>query len=175
MLKIHRITDINDVYFEKMWSLYADAFPPSELRLRDDHKIALEDDSFYCMCYHEGDDVKALMFYWEFPHFCYVEYYAVDKNTRGQGLGTKILEDFAKTTKKILVLDIEEIVDEHTEKRWQFYKRLGFMKNKGIYMHPSYQKEYPPFPVHILSYNHVLTDEEYSLFIDKEKKIQLPE
>ncbi len=173
MLEIHRIKSDKDIYFAKAWKLYLDAFPEIERRSLQDHLDALDDESFCCTCYIENNEVQAILFYWDLPTFAFIEFFAIDENQRGKGLGSKILQDFSSKIEKRFVLEIEEIIDDNTERRWQFYKKLGFCKNAGIYHHPPYQAGFSSFPLIILSYLTPLSEEEYNLFINVEKKKQL--
>ncbi len=170
---IHRIQSIDDIYFGKMWELYLNSFPLDEQRSHEDHIQAMLDDRFYCVVYLEDETLIAFMHYWDLPTCRFIEYFAVNPNTRGKGVGTQIIKEFATSHAKKLVLDIEEIVDEHTEKRWQFYKKMGFEMHEKICMHPPYQKDSAPFALHVLSFPKVLNDEEYNLFVYEERMIPL--
>ncbi len=171
MLELARIKGTTSPFFDDAWALFLEAFPLSEQRSYEEHIRAMQNEKFHCMAYIENEKVQAIMFYWNLENFIFIEYFAIDSKNRGKGLGTKILEDFALSAQKILLLEIEEIIDEKTLKRWNFYEKLGFEKYEKIYMHPPYRKDFPSFALHILTYKHELTESEYNLFTDIERKI----
>ncbi len=173
-LKKHKITSIDDVFFAQMWEIYTQSFPLVEQREYSDYVNALED--FACNLYVYYDDknkVQALLQAWDFPTSSFIEFYAIANEARGQGLGTQILEEYKTTTKKNIILEIEDICDEATKRRWQFYKRLNFQKYNAVYVHPPYQKDFATFNLNVLSYPSILTEQEYNTFVYEEKKISL--
>ena len=71
--------------------------------------------------------------YVELEHFIFIDYLLVSKNTRGEGIGHKLLEKL-KRKEKPIILEVEPInyEDSDTEKRLHFYKREGFIHAKSI-------------------------------------------
>ncbi len=177
ILTQHRITDKEDIYFAKAWEIYAEAFPLCEQRSYDDHVRALEDNSFYSNIYlDENNEALAILFYWELEQSYFAEFFAIAKNKRSLGLGTKILKEYFLSLPKVPVLEIENIVEESTFtldeqkiKRWKFYERLGFCFNDGVYHHPPYQEAFDSFELNILSYQRKLNAQEYAFFIEVDK------
>lgn len=80
---------------------------------------------------HETDDF--VVTYAEFKDFIFIDYLLVNPNTRGKGIGSKVLQAFKKTGKAI-ILEVEppDTDEKDTVKRVQFYERNGFRKAEHI-------------------------------------------
>ena len=83
--------------------------------------------------YHIDESTKHILLYVELEHFIFIDYLLVSKNTRGEGIGHKLLEKL-KRKEKPIILEVEPInyEDSDTEKRLHFYKREGFIHAKSI-------------------------------------------
>lgn len=82
---------------------------------------------------------KAYMIVQEEKDFLFIPWYAVRKEYRGEGIGTKALQELKKEKKKDIILEVEN--EKNTEnqkeleiiqKRIRFYERLGFEKISNI-------------------------------------------
>ncbi len=173
-LSKHRIVGIDDPYFQAMWKIYTEAFPLVEKRSFDDYAKALGDSACHLFVYLDANnEVQAILNAWDFPSSYFIEFYAIAHTARGKGLGTIILQDCMQKRQKKIVLEIEVVNDDATEKRWRFYKRLGFIKHSSIYVHPPYQQDFSTFNLNVLSFPEALDEVDYSKFIFEEKKIAL--
>ncbi len=167
----HRIKTKDDIYLDKAWQIYTDSFPLVEQRRYEDHIAALADESFYSTIYlNENKEPLAILFYWVLEQCSFAEFFAIAKEKRSLGLGTKILKEYFLSLPKLPILEIEKIVDEYTQRRWHFYEKLGFCFNEGVYTHPPYQVGFDSFELNILSYKRILSAQEYAFFIDIDKQ-----
>lgn len=80
---------------------------------------------------HETED--HVVTYAEFKDFLFIDYLLVNPNTRGKGIGGKLLETFKQKGKPI-ILEVEpaDSDESDTVKRVKFYERHGFKKAEHI-------------------------------------------
>lgn len=137
-------------------SLYETAFPPEERRdvsawfelQKNNPEFRVEvmrrcDD-------HEKEVPVALLCYWQFPHFCYVEHLAVEERLRRQYVGTEVLQRVLRLGCPV-VLEVEPEADEATRNRLLFYRSVGFENPYKDYLQPPYSSEKPAVPLWLLS------------------------
>ena len=105
-------------------------FPIEEMKSREHMETLLKERSDI---YHIDESTKHILLYVELEHFIFIDYLLVSKNTRGEGIGHKLLEKL-KRKEKPIILEVEPInyEDSDTEKRLHFYKREGFIHAKSI-------------------------------------------
>ncbi|WP_409298916.1 GNAT family N-acetyltransferase [Peribacillus sp. SCS-26] len=99
-------------------------FPIEEMKSRE-HIEALLDDKGDI--YHKDEGKDHVLMYVELDKFVFIDYLFVSKNSRGQGLGHKLLDKLKEKGKPIL-LEVEPVnyEDSDTAGRLRFYKREGF-------------------------------------------------
>lgn len=83
-------------------------------------------------------DECAMLCYWDFDTFIYVEYLAVDPSLRGKGIGRRIMEQLILDCNQPVILEVEPPTDPLTTRRIGFYHRLGFQLLPNPYLQPSY-------------------------------------
>lgn len=115
--------------------LFMEAFPENERRPMEWFRQLLTDEpAMHLVTYDE----KAMLCYWHFSTFIYVEYLAVDALLRGQGTGRRIMEKLIEEADVPVILEVEPPVDDLTWRRIGFYTRLGFCLLPDGYVQPSY-------------------------------------
>lgn len=105
-------------------------FPIEEMKSREHIETLLTEKSDI---YTKDEGPHHVLMYAELDHFVFIDYLYVSKDSRGQGLGHKLLEKLKEKGKPI-ILEVEPInyEDTDTEKRLRFYKREGFEHAKSI-------------------------------------------
>lgn len=83
--------------------------------------------------YHKDEGPYHVLMYAEFPAFSFVDYLFVAKESRGMGIGKKMLQ-MLKDKNKPVILEVEPVnyEDTDTEKRLRFYAREGFEHASSI-------------------------------------------
>src|SRR5699024_11769784 len=83
--------------------------------------------------YYKDESPDHLRMYAEFDSFIFIDYVWVSPETRGQGIGHKLIEKLKQKNKPI-ILEVEPIDydDSDTEKRLRFYEREGFTHAQSI-------------------------------------------
>ncbi|WP_210364559.1 GNAT family N-acetyltransferase [Bacillus sp. REN3] len=99
-------------------------FPIEEMKSREHMETLLKERP---EIYHKDEGPGHVLMYVELEDFVFIDYLFVAKETRGQGLGHKLIEKL-KAKGKPIILEVEPVnyEDSDTEKRLRFYKREGF-------------------------------------------------
>ena len=100
-------------------------FPIVEMKSKEHMEALLKERSDI---YYKDEGPYHVLMYVELDYFIFIDYLLVLKESRGQGLGHKLLEKLKEKNKPI-ILEVEPVnyEDSDTEKRLQFYKREGFL------------------------------------------------
>ena len=116
----------------RIYSLYQAAFPAAEKKpfsmIRTMHKKG-KSDVWYCV---ENGKFAGLVITINGPEQILLDYLAVAKNRRGQGMGSKMLQKMREQyVGKVVFLEIE-IVDEAAENFEERKRRKQFYLNNGM-------------------------------------------
>ncbi|MFE4524798.1 GNAT family N-acetyltransferase [Cytobacillus firmus] len=105
-------------------------FPIEEMKSREHMETLLKERSDI---YHKDEGPHHVLMYVELDNFVFIDYLFVSKESRGQGLGHKLLQTL-KAKGKPIILEVEPVdyEDTDTEKRLKFYKREGFEHAQSI-------------------------------------------
>lgn len=151
---VYRIESVDDPLFEKMWSIYDYSFPYFEKRTLSHQVTAFSNPDYHLDCYIDNDKFIGFIGYWDFSDYIYIEHYALDKEVRGSGYGTKILKEFIENAGKIIILEIDPVVDEVSTRRLRFYKHLNFVENPHSHKCHVYRHDCGEENLDILTYPH---------------------
>lgn len=158
------IRDFDHPLYKAFQTLYACSFPIFEQRTTAQQKAA-----FACANYHltacENDaTLVGFISYWEFDTYLYVEHFAISTLIRGKGYGCEVLRDFIRSTRKIVLLEIDPVTDSVSAARLRFYRKCGFHENPYPHRHPAYRAGYAPHPLIVLTAQRPISAEEYQTF-----------
>ncbi|MBS4188885.1 GNAT family N-acetyltransferase [Bacillus sp. FJAT-49705] len=105
-------------------------FPIEEMKSKEHMETLLKERPGI---YQKDEGPYHVLMYAEFDYFIFIDYLFVSKESRGQGLGHKLIDKLKKKEKPI-ILEVEPInyEDTDTEKRLHFYKREGFEHAQSI-------------------------------------------
>lgn len=108
-------------------------FPTQEMKTRAHMELLLKERGDI---YHKDEGPYHVLMFAETPDFVFVDYIWVSAESRGQGLGHKLIVEL-KRKKKPIILEVEPIdyEDSDTEKRLRFYKRENFTHASTIGYH----------------------------------------
>ncbi len=144
-LQCHRITSCDDTSFLKLIEVFEASFPENERRPLYWFKELVETEPhFHCMAYSydsssdNHSSLNALLCYWHFDSFIYIEYLATNPSQRNGGMGTRLMQEFLASVEVPVVLEVEPPESELTRRRVGFYERLGFRLLPDDYVQPSY-------------------------------------
>ncbi len=164
-MNVIRLRTTDDQLFPVFERLYRISFPEYEQRTFTHHAKALTVENCFINCYQQQDgQFIGFVVYWEFAEYIYIEHYAISDNVRGQGYGTLLLRELVEQTDKIVVLEIDPVIDEISRKRLRFYLALGFVENRFNHVHPPYQPKFNGHNLRVLSSGRELTEAEHQRF-----------
>lgn len=166
MFSVSTITSNTDPDYASFRSLYQGSFPIFEQRTESEQLAAFSDSHYRLIVYREKETLAAFIGVWDFDSYIYIEHFAVNPLLRGQGLGTQLLKEFIENSQKIVLLEIDPLVDEVSRARLRFYERCGFYVNPFEHHHPPYRKGFDPHRLVVLTTQRTISKEKYLRFYD---------
>lgn len=163
-MKSINICNFNHPFYEAFERLYAVSFPVFEQRTREQQETAFRHANYHLKGYEEDDTFIGFISYWEFDDYLYIEHFAINTEIRGKGYGSNLLCAFIRSTDKIVLLEIDPIVDSVSEARLRFYKKCGFHENPHLHKHPAYLDGYQPHSLIVLTTERQISEKEYGIF-----------
>lgn len=164
MFQFYRIENIHDKYYNDFISIYSTSFPVYEQRSHEQQLYAFSSKHYHLFCRISENRLNAFISFWNFDNYVYVEHFAVNSQIRGQSTGTNTLTQFMEETQKMIVLEIDPIVNEISKKRLSFYQKLDFKPCPYKHVHPAYNKTYQPHELLVLSSGSILSSSMYETF-----------
>lgn len=150
----------NSAFFDEAWALYDYSFPQNEKRTLKEQKCIEKNINYKTLGYFDENKLVAILFYWVFDKYVFIEHFAIDINQRGKSYGSKILKDFLEKNSKV-VLEIELLNDEVSKKRLKFYEKLDFVVNEFKHYQVPFREEDESLELLFLSYKEKLSKKEY--------------
>lgn len=158
------LKDKSNAFYSQFLSLYDSSFPEFERRSHSALIETLKQKEFTQEIYVKNSKLLALLSYWTFEKFVFLEYIAVDFSLRGSGIGSKVLGAFLEQlNERICILEIDPPMDDISKKRLRFYERLGFKQTpyKSV---QAYLRHNKGQIMDLLSYPQVLDDSAHAEF-----------
>lgn len=116
-------------------------FPPGEIPSFVDYQKRVEQQDYEVYSYLHNEVEKAYLVCREKQNSVVLLFFAVTEKDRGQGVGTRCLQEFIASSKQKdgIIIEVERIEDALNaeekrirQKRIHFYERLGFKKIEQI-------------------------------------------
>lgn len=132
--------EVGNKHYDKVNKLIHNAFPPEELLPMEILNERAQLDNFYFLAIYDNDLFVGMTYVMtnDTDSICYIFFLAIDEQLRGQGYGSKVLENIKTKYNfvKSLILLIEEVDEKYDNykqraSRLNFYERNGF-KLQGI-------------------------------------------
>lgn len=139
MLTLNRITHSDDPLFNRLMSLYTEAFPPDERReISLLGKMLADEPAMYFNAIYCDDELAGLFVYWELGCFYYLEHLAVFPEMRNKKIGQQVLDWMAIHLKGLRLLEAEPAEEEMAVRRVRYYERNGYHVLDKDYIQPAY-------------------------------------
>lgn len=167
-MKLKKITKKE---YNKFFNLLESDFCLDERKTKAGELKAFDDSNFSPNFIYDGETLVGYVCFWEFEKFLYIEHFAILKEMRGTGCGSKFLKEFSEKTNKAIILEVELPETETAEKRIKFYERIGYVVNHFHYTQPAYQPESNPVDMFVMSYNYPLSETDFNDFTKQIKTI----
>lgn len=132
--------------FDSVYRIMEESFPTDERRPYLEQKSLLLDPR-----YSIYEDNGGFLCVWEFDEFIFIEHFAVDKQKRNSGIGSKLLAEFLENSEKLVCLEVEPPDTEIAKRRIGFYERNGFFLNEYDYFQPPISKGKNIVPLMIMT------------------------
>lgn len=168
MFTFHRIIDSSNPLFVPAMDIYINSFPDDERRrIEDVEKLLSKDFYHFIAVYDERGRVIAILVYWQFTSFYYVEYLAVSPKYKAHGFGSQIMKKFLEKRHLNLpvILEVEKIDEDVPEyellirkRRVKFYLNLGFTLSDVPYIQPPYAPGLKEVPLALMQFGDILTN-----------------
>lgn len=149
--------DIGD--FDAVFDIMCEAFPYDERRAKEAEYALLSNPDFCIYVYKDDEigNIKGFISIYDFQEFCFLEHFAIAKEYRGHGIGSKILSEISALYNNI-VFEVEPPTTDQAVKRIAFYERNGFVLNDYPYIQPPICEGRAQVPLMIMSSNALDTD-----------------
>lgn len=148
--------------FDLAYKILEDAFPSAELRKYDLMKSFFEKEEVIFFGMKEEEQLQVVILSWEFKEFTFLENFAVHKDYRNKGLGSKCLEKIKQYYTVPIVLEVEKPYDALSERRIDFYRRNGFILSAYGYMQPPLNTTLNDIPLQMMSYPISLNEKSFA-------------
>lgn len=165
-MKSTDIKNKEDILYPAFKELYVISFPVFEQRTEEQQDKAFLCPEYHLMAYTENGIFIGFICYWEFNTYIYIEHFAINQSLRGKGHGSLLLSGFIKENSKIILLEIDPIIDDLSAARLRFYQKCGFNLNKFAHIHPPYRENRNGHPLLVLTTERKITTNEYGQFYD---------
>lgn len=151
--------------FERAFALYESAFPFEERRDRAEQARVMQNEAYKFDLVMDEEKFVGIMLYWEREDYIFLEHFAVLPSERNKGYGAKAL-DLLKEKGKRILLEIEPPTAGITNRRFNFYKRNGFIMNPYHHIQAKYHADDNDLHLKVLSYPNQLSDAQYYSFYE---------
>ncbi len=142
-MQLKEIRDTNNYDFKEIMMLYLDSFPENERQSEVLIKARIRSGRNQMFGGYEQSKLFtfALIYYFNNPKFCLLDYYAVRKEFRGKGLGKFFLKSLfealkLKEKKSYIVIEVEDpnygVNSTERADRIEFYKSLKVAQVKEM-------------------------------------------
>ncbi len=174
MKRIH-INTTNHPIFNAVWEICETSFPLSERRTLEDQIRIFSDKTYFLEAWIEQEKVLGIIGWWNCDGIRFVEHYAITPDSRSSGYGSIFLSEWMSDNEIPVLLEIEPVVDAITQRRKNFYLKLGFVQNEIKHYLPPYHKETGSVEMWVMSYPRLIEPEEYLRFYRKQCEEIMPE
>ncbi len=160
LIEISELKNLND-FDDEFQQLYMQAFPADERRdWQQVIDLTTNKNHTIFQIYLETKFVGFIIC-WKFPEFFFIEHFAILPNERSKGYGLQALAKFIQEVLKPVVLEVEEPNSTAAIKRIQFYEKLNFRINTGIYFQPPYSNEKNAVKMLLMSFPKKLSENDF--------------
>lgn len=147
--------------FESVYIIMESSFPINEIRSRHGQYELLKKENYSLYIKKEQGKIIGFISVWDLGDFNFIEHFAIDKNYRNKGVGSKMLKQVIDSSKKKVVLEVEPIINETTKKRVDFYTSNGMFYHDFYYEQPALEKERERVELKIMSTT-LLTEQDFN-------------
>ena len=143
-----------------------EAFPIEEIRSFDSGLRQLKNLDYRILGSKNCENkIKGFIAEWDFGVVNFVEHFAIDKENRGNGIGSRMMLDYLCQIKKPVIIEVEDDESDIGKRRIDFYRRLGFDLSEFGYDQPILRGDKNKvIPLRMMSYPQPLLKEDFLEF-----------
>lgn len=166
-VELIRVSDTRSNYLPSVQSTYISAFPETERR---DFFLFCElldaEPMFNLFVILKQNVYVGFITYWQFKDFVYIEHFAIAAEFRNGGIGSVVMKEALRQVGTNVVLEVEDPIDELTQRRVRFYEALGFKLYGANYQQPPYRETDSWYDMKLMSYGDIDMYKEYGSIKD---------
>lgn len=167
-----RFEDLKLKDFDAFYQVILNNFPTKEIKEYEYMKDTFSAGAYQVLTLKEDDKIKGILSYYDGGEFVFVDYFAIDGNQKGQGLGSKMLKHFLQIANKSVFLEVEHPEDEQSRRRIAFYQRNGLILNdQHDYFVPPVRSLKHRLYFHLMSYPQPISSEQFEQYYPKMLKL----
>ena len=151
--------------FDDFYNIILNNFPRKEIKDYEYMKDTFKKGAFKVLTLINNNKMIGILSYYLSNEFVFIDYFAIDGDHKGKGLGSKMLKYFIAMVDVMVILEVEYPEDEQSIRRIAFYQKCGLVLND--------QYDYCVLPVrnlkhclyfHLMSYPKAITEDEFEIF-----------
>lgn len=147
---------------EDVWSLLVNTFDYERRRCREQFEEICSTSSYNILELRDKGQLLGFIGFWSFEKWVAIEHIAVQKNENSAEVVPTLLNMIQKKYgHKIIVSEVDILMDEADAMYKQYYQLSGFNENPYVYIQPSYHKNCASFPKRIMSYPSLISYGEF--------------
>lgn len=100
----------------------------------------------------ENEQATGFVIAWKLGGWYYVEHLAIDPSQRGKKYGEKVMQSILEAGQGRVILEVERVHDTDSQRRINFYERLGYTIVDIDYQQPPYRKGETTLPMLLMSH-----------------------
>lgn len=151
--------------FDAIYKVMCESFPTSEIRSYEKQKALLDREDYSIKTYTQDGEVIGFCAYYQFEEFFFIENIACTPQSRGLGIGSKLVSEvLGEANERLVLLEVEIPNSETKKRRVKFYERLGFYLNPHYHFMPPLNECTAGMELKIMSSLKPLTEEEQKLY-----------
>lgn len=151
--------------FNEFYDVILNNFPSKEIKDYDYMKDTFEKGYYNVLILKENNKILGILSHYDDPDFAFIDYFAIDGEQKGKGLGSKMLKYFMEHEEKRVILEVEHPENEQSRRRIIFYQRNGLILNdQHDYFVPPVRSLKHRLYFHLMSYPKSISEKEFEKF-----------
>jgi ribosomal protein S18 acetylase RimI-like enzyme len=157
-MELHLITRPEHPHISFIRDLYESTFPVQERRDWLQFLQLLQEPAMQLSVIMDNEEAIGFVIGWDLGNWYYVEHLAIDPAQRGKKYGEKVMQAVLEAGLGHVILEVERVHDADSQRRVNFYERLGYSIVNIDYHQPPYRKGEAVLPMMLMSHP-AITDE----------------
>lgn len=151
--------------FDAFYNILLKNFPSKEIKDYNYMKETFINGNYKVLTLKEDDELIGILSYYQKVEFAFIDYFSIDGNRKGHGLGSKMLNYFLSSINKRVILEVEHPENEQSCRRIAFYRRNGLILNDQYdYFVPPVRNLKHRLYFHLMSYPIAIEPTEFTSF-----------